>query len=81
MLDGKATLLPKFAEKTLPWARMLSYMFDNLKTKSFRSWDTNHSDVVFGKLDGLIKGCSFSSKLLKHWKEVLHHIKWSGRNS
>ena len=77
----KATLLPKFVEKTLPWARMLSDMFDNLKTKSFGSWDTNHWDVVFGKLDEHIKGCPFSSKLLKHWKEVLHHIKWRGRNS
>ena len=44
-------------------------------------WDTNHWDVVFGKLDRRIKGCLFSSKLLKYWKEVLHHIKWRGRNS
>ena len=68
MLARKATLLPKFAEQALPWARMLSDMFDNLKTKSFGSWDTNHWGVVFGKLDGHIKGCPFSSKLLKYWK-------------
>ena len=35
MLARKATLLPKFAEKTLPWARMLFDMFDHLTTKSF----------------------------------------------
>ena len=81
MLARQATLLSKFAKKTLPWARMLSDMFDNLTTKSFVSWDTNHWDVVFGKLDEHIKGCPFSSKLLKHWTEVLHHIKWRGGNS
>ena len=69
------------AEKTLPWARMLSDMFDHLRTNSFGSGETNHWDAVFGKLDGHIKGCPFSSKLLKHWKDVLHHIKWKGRNS
>ena len=56
-------------------------MFDHLKTKSFGSRETSHWDAVFGKLDGHIKGCPFSSKLLKHWKDVLHHIKWKGRNS
>ena len=66
---------------TLPWARMLSDMFDHLQTKSFGLWETNHWDAVLGKLDGYIKGCPFSSKLLKHWKDVLHHIKWRGRNS
>ena len=81
MLVRQATLLPKFVEQTLPLARMLSDMFDNLTTKSLGAWDTNHWDVVFGKLDGHIKGFLFSSKLLKHWKEVLHHIKWRGRNS
>ena len=75
MLARKATLLPKFAGKTL-----LSDMFDHLKTKSFDSWHTNHWDVVFRKLDRHIKGCPFSSNLLKHWKEVLHHTKWRGRN-
>ena len=55
-------------------------MFANLKTKSFGSWDTSHWDVVFGKLDGHIKVCSFSSKILKQWKKVLHHIQWRGRN-
>ena len=59
MLARKATLLPQFVEQTLPWARMLSGMFDQLKTKSFGSWDTNHWDVVFGKLDGHIKGHNF----------------------
>ena len=39
MLARKATLQPKFAEKTLSWARMLYGMFDNLKTKSFGSWE------------------------------------------
>ena len=81
MLSRQATLLPKFVEQTLPWARMLSYMFDNLTTKSFGTWDTNHWDVVFRELDGHIKGCPFNSKLLKHWKKVLHHIKWRARNS
>ena len=51
-------------------------MYDNLTTKSFGTWDTNHWDVVFGKLDEHIKGCPFSSKFLKHWKEVLRQIKW-----
>ena len=60
MLARKATLLPKFVEQTLPWTQMLSYMFDNLKTKPFGSWDTN------GKLDGHIIRYLFSSKLLKH---------------
>ena len=42
-------------KKTLPWARMLSYMFDNLKTKSFGSWDTNHWDVYLESLTGTSK--------------------------
>ena len=56
MLARKVTLQPKFAEKTLPWARMLYDMFDKLKTKSFGSCDTSHWDVVFEKPDGHIKG-------------------------
>ena len=55
-------------------------MFDHLQTKSFGLWETNHWDAFFGKLDRHIKGCLFSSKLLKHSKDVLHHIKWRGRN-
>ena len=47
MLARKATLLPKFSKQTFPWSRMLSYMFDNLKNKSFGAWDTNHWDIVF----------------------------------
>ena len=70
MLARKTTLLPKFAKQTWPWARMLSYMFDNLKSKSFGSQDTNHFDVVFRKFDEHMKGCPFSSKLLNQWKEV-----------
>ena len=42
MMARKATLVPKFVEQALPWARMLSYIFDNLKTNSFGSWDSNH---------------------------------------
>ena len=52
MLARNTTLLPKIAKKTLPWERMLSDLFDHLKTNSFGLWDTNHWDVVFGKLDG-----------------------------
>ena len=66
ILARKTSLLPKFAEKTIPWARMLSDVFDNFKTKSFGSWDTKHWDIVLGNLDRHIKGCSFISKLLKH---------------
>ena len=70
MLARKTTLPPKFVERTLPWARVLSDMFDN-----------KHWDVVFEKLDVQIKGCLFSSKFLKYWREILHHKKWRGRNS
>ena len=80
LLAMQATILPKFDEQTLPWARALYHLFRNCKTKLFGLWDTNHWDLVLGKLDKLIKGCSFSSKLLEHWKEVLHHIKWRCKN-
>ena len=69
MLVRKATLLLKFAEKILPSARMLSDKFDNLKTKSFGSWDTKHWDVVFGKLDAHID--------TKHWDVVFGKLKVS----
>ena len=66
LMAKKATLLPNFDEQILPWARGLYDLFHKCKTKSFGSWDTNHWDVVFRKLDRHIKGCSVNSKLLEH---------------
>lgn len=78
-LVRKATLLPTFILQYQPWSQMMAFMSSKIKTSSYGNWHFLAWEVTFGKVQGYILRCPYTSHLLSDWKLVTKHAVWRGQ--